>query len=171
MEHPTLPTTTAELVDCALDRFARATVGEQGGEIATLPLTTVFTAQMRGDDALAVNHAAMHAGFYFVKLRKTAADYEAGRKEFLLSIADEYVQAGQSNTAAEASARADERYIAYVQKGNDLAYERDVAEVIYDSLKAHAAALRRGPQIEAHGLAELLGAELDREADSAPQAN
>lgn len=158
--HPPMPKNTAELVEFELSRFERRIrEDETDAELQAVPLTGIFIANLRMDDPEALNYVATMAGLYVVKVRKEAADYESGRKEFLLSIQKEYEEQGMAKTPAEAKARADQRYIDFVQKGNELAYERDVAEVIYDSLRDRGRTLRRGPQMGAAllDLSELFG--------------
>lgn len=157
--HPPMPKNTAELVEFELERFERRVKEGEDEEVRALPMTALFVASLQSDEPGALNYASLQAGLYLVKVRKEAADYESGRKEFLLSIQKEYEEQGMAKTPAEAKARADQRYIDFVQKGNELAYERDVAEVIYDSLRERGKTLRRGPQMGAAllDLSELFG--------------
>jgi hypothetical protein len=103
---------------------------------------------MQDDSAINVSTAAHVCGLLAADARYVAADLEAKRRQVMegikVSIRESYDSVSakpMSETAADAAARADRSYVAYLEQINAANHKRDVLDATHRSLHQRAGLL------------------------------
>lgn len=120
-----------------------------GEKLTVREIVGEFLTSERGADALACNTAAFDLAEIWLRRRMETAALEAGRKDFQLTLRDEFAAAGENKTRSDELARTDARYLEYLDRLQESQMERDRAEVGYKVLyqRAYLLAGRRDAEM------------------------
>ena len=99
----------------------------------------LLTAPAGSQDPLFLNTIYFRAGELAIVLRREKVTKETNRKTVQFEIRDELMsEQGMSKTAAEAEARTDPRYLAYLEELDTVSETVELAELLRDAAKQRA---------------------------------